>query len=78
MTTENRNTKMPCVIEFEDGETIAESYRNSVGGYARMMERVAARFGEDRPTVFSWKVGDDPTFVVAGRRFHVRDTGGDL
>lgn len=39
------NTTQHFLIEFADGEVVAEKCRNSIGGFANMAARIEAQFG---------------------------------
>lgn len=68
----NRNSSIEVLFHWEDGTTTVRKHRNSVGGFARMMDRVAEEHGTDRVRVFLYgETGDDATFIVAGRKFTV-------
>lgn len=65
----NRNSTQHVEIRFADGEIRTRSYRNSTGGFARFMDRIAADAGVARVELeerlvapngeerFCWNVG---------------------
>lgn len=60
-----RNSTRTAEIHFADGLSIRRKYRNSLGGFAAMMDRLAAEFdGKVQPLD---QTGD--RWTVAGREF---------
>lgn len=68
MTNSNRNRTNHFALHFEDGSVVVEHARNSLGGWANMMARVAAANGAERVEAVDAEAG---AWSVAGRRFTV-------
>ncbi len=64
MTT-NRNANRTWVLHFENGETVTETARNTMGGWTNMARRLEARFGG------RLRMADGSHGTVAGRSFVV-------
>jgi hypothetical protein len=73
MTSTRTNTTRHVLVSFDDGETLGEQHRDSLGGWRQLMQRMAERNGrsaEDvRPVLDAF--GDLAGWTVAGRRFTV-------
>lgn len=68
MNRSRQNRTNHFEVTFADGETFTETAKNSVGGWANMMSRVAARNGATHCT----PANDEGTaWTVAGRSFTV-------
>ena len=69
--TNRNNTTNTVEIRFEDGEVFGEKHRNSIGGFANMMTRIAERTDCDRIRPTGDEIGGEIVWTAGERRFVV-------
>ncbi len=73
------NETIKVLVRYEDGETVAEKYRASLGGWANLLNRINAANGgvNHGPARLKMDVGPGPGYAITGhgsvngRRFQI-------